>query len=157
MHVHRIGWVITLGWAAASSSPLALAALGGDLASVQSDAVTLKAQARAGAPGAAAASAYTVQELTTQMGTVVREYANPSGKVFAVTWRGPQMPNLSQLLGPHVQELEKAAAAPHQGHRHLTVNQPDLVISSNGHMRAFYGRAYIPSLTPAGVAIGELP
>jgi hypothetical protein len=155
MHVHRIGWMIILGWAAASSSPLALAALGGDLASVQGDAVSLKAQARPGTAGAAA-GAYTVQELTTQMGTVVREYANPSGKVFAVTWRGPQMPNLSQLLGPYVQELQKAASAPHLGHRHLMVNERDLVISSNGRMRAYYGRAYIPSLTPANVTIGEL-
>jgi hypothetical protein len=155
MHVHRIGWAITLGWAAASFSPLALAALGGDLASVQSDVASLKAQVR---PGTAASSAYTVQELTTQLGTVVREYANPaSGKVFAVTWRGPQMPNLSQLLGAHVQELEKAASAPHRSHRHVLVNEPDLVISSNGRMRAFYGRAYIPSLTPASVTIGELP
>jgi hypothetical protein len=156
MHVHRIGWAIILGWAAAGSSPLALAALGGDLASVQSDVETLKAQARPGIPGPVA-GAYTVQELTTHMGTVVREYANPAGKVFAVTWRGPQMPNLSQLLGPYVQELQKAASAPHQGHRHLMVSKPDLVISSNGHMRAFYGRAYIPSLAPASVAIAELP
>lgn len=156
MHVHRIGWAIILGWAAASSSPLAFAALGGDLASVQSDGVSLKAEARAGTP-AAAGGAYTVQELTTQMGTVVREYANPAGKVFAVTWRGPQMPNLSQLLGPYVQELQKAASTPHQGHRHLMVNEKDLVISSNGRMRAFYGRAYIPSLAPANVAIAELP
>ena len=155
MHVHRIGWAIILGWAAAGSSPLALAALGGDLTSIQSDVESLKAQARAATP--AAAGAYTVHELTTQMGTVVREYANPAGKVFAVTWRGPQMPNLSQLLGSYVQELQKAASAPHQGHRHLMVSKPDLMISSNGHMRAFYGRAYIPSLAPASVAIAELP
>jgi len=149
----RTGLLI-LGWAAASFSPLALAALGGDLNSAQDDAVHMKAQAR---PGSRASSAYEVQELTLTSGTVVREYASPAGKVFAVTWHGPQIPDLTQLFGSYYPQFAQAAGAPHAGHRHLQVRQPDLVVESNGRMRAFHGLAYVPSLVPAGVQVAALP
>ncbi len=141
--------------AAASFSPLALAALGGNLDSVQTDAVRMKAQVRGGQP---ASAAYTVQEVTLASGTIVREYASPAGKVFAVTWRGPEKPDIQTLLGSYYPQFARAASStPRVNHRHMTVRQGDLVLQSNGRMRAFFGRAYAPSLVPANVNVAELP
>jgi hypothetical protein len=33
-------------------------------------------------------------------GTSVRRYVSPAGKVVAVAWKGPVMPDLRQVLGP---------------------------------------------------------
>src|SRR5215813_12694053 len=48
--------------------------------------------------------AYRVHESQLSSGTVVREYAAPNGNVFAVTWRGPFVPNLKHLLGRYFEE-----------------------------------------------------
>jgi len=61
----------------------AFAALGGDAASVDTDAAKMKGQARA-----TAVAGYTVKEITLPSGTLVREYVSAEGKVFAVTWSG---------------------------------------------------------------------
>jgi hypothetical protein len=105
---------------------------------------------------------YTVHEITTSYGTVVREYVTPDGKVFGVAWRGPFMPNLQQLLGDSYGEFSQAAQAARSGpvkrsrNAPLSVTQPDLVVHSGGHMRAYAGRAYLPGLLPAGVDPKEI-
>ena len=156
----RAQWLIgalVLCAAAAAVPPPARAALGDDVSSVPTDAVRMKAQLRAGA--APSTNGYTVQEITLTSGTVLREYASPAGKIFAVTWTGPQKPDLAQAFGSYYTSFATAAnATTHYNHRHLLVRQPDLVVESNGRMRAtFYGRAYVPSLVPAGVNISSLP
>ena len=80
--------------AATLSSLPAQAALGGAADSVQNDAASLKSQA---APRAdAQSSAYSVQRLSLDNGTVVDEYLSPAGTVFAVHWRGPRPPDRSR-------------------------------------------------------------
>ena len=69
----------------------AFAALGGDATSVQADLVKMK-----GALRTTSSAAFTVHEITTSYGTVVREYLSPGDKVFAVSWRGPVIPDLRQ-------------------------------------------------------------
>jgi len=101
-------------------------------------------------------SAYRVHESQLPSGTVVREYAAPNGNVFAVTWRGPFVPNLKQLLGRYFEEYAAGAKANHADHHHLEVRQSDLVVQAGGHMRATAGRAYLPQALPAGVTPGEL-
>jgi hypothetical protein len=102
---------------------------------------------------------YTTQELQLDSGTLVREYATPAGVVFAVTWRGPVLPDLSALLGNYFstfkQETDQARTA---GKRGAPVNlmRGDLVVRSNGRMRNFFGHAYVPSLIPPGVLINDL-
>ena len=61
----------------------ALAALGGDATSVEGDRVSLK-----GALRVTPTTEYTVHEIQTPAGIVVREFVSPQGRVFAVTWRG---------------------------------------------------------------------
>jgi hypothetical protein len=89
-------------------------------------------------------------------GTRVREYATPAGLVFAVTWNGPALPDLQQTLGTHFADYTMAAQTNPNGHRHLHYAGSDVVIESGGRMRAFFGRAYLKALLPAGVSATEL-
>ena len=128
------------------------AALGGDAGSVQSDQVKLKVQRRTSAP----AAGYTIEHLQLPSGTQVREFVSPDARVFAVAWRGPKSPDLHSLLGNYYPAFAAGASASHLGHRHLLVRQNDLVVQSNGRMRAFYGRAYVPSLLPPNFDLQEI-
>src|ERR1700745_4219083 len=46
---------------------------------------------------------YTVHETTLDNGTVLREFTNSrSGQVFALTWRGPVLPDMQDVLGTYL-------------------------------------------------------
>jgi Protein of unknown function (DUF2844) len=130
----------------------ALAALGGDSTTVQADVARMK-----GALRITSSAGVMVHEITTSYGTVVREYITPGDKVFAVSWRGPVNPDLRQMLGDYYTQYEQAASLPHPGgHRHLAIEQPGLVVQVNGRMRAFEGRAWVPSLVPQNFSVGDI-
>ena len=78
-----------------------------------------------------------------------------SGKVFAVSWQGPWLPNLQQLLGPYFADYTSV-----QNQRHsrgpLLIHQSNLVVQSSGHMRSFVGRAYVPDMLPQGVRVEDI-
>jgi hypothetical protein len=93
-------------------------------------------------------------ELLLPTGVVVREYIAPGGRVFAVSWSGPRIPDLRELLGGYFSELSRRG--PGLGHHHARVTGADVVIQSSGHARFFAGRAWVPSLVPAGTEIGAL-
>jgi hypothetical protein len=94
---------------------------------------------------------YTVHEMSSGDGTVIREYVTPAGKVFGVSWTGPTIPDLSQLLGSYNAEYQNTLRAKPGRRRVAVVHNPDLVVENGGHMRAFHGRAYLESMLPAGV------
>ncbi len=127
----------------------AAAGLGGNVASVQADQAQLNAVLRA-----TPANRYTQFELQLPSGTTVREYVSVSGTVFALTWEGPSLPDLRQLLGSYFQQYVDAVQGGGPGAR--LIRQAGLVVYSGGHMRAFRGRAYIAQLQPQGVAAEEL-
>ncbi|HEY8101065.1 MAG TPA: DUF2844 domain-containing protein [Burkholderiaceae bacterium] len=127
----------------------AWAVLGGAPAHLTTDQRSVTAMMHAA--GAATIGIYTQIDTTLPSGTLVREYVS-NGTVFAVAWKGPFLPDLKTLLGPHFDAMTtEAAKTTKAGHSQLTVNHPDLVIQSGGHMRAFEGRAWIPSLLPSGM------
>lgn len=129
--------------------PLATwAALGGTAASVQNDQAKMKATLRPAAKHAQ----YSVHELQTPSGITVKEYVDNNGNVFAITWKGPVMPDLQQLLGTYFSDYITAARNRRGGHHHLIISQPGLVVHAQGHMRAFFGVAYLPARLPAGVS-----
>jgi hypothetical protein len=101
---------------------------------------------------------FEVHVITTDSGMRISEYLNANGIVFAVTWAGPVPPDLRLLLGSHYGDYTAALAAMnHPGlHRTARIEANGLVVDVGGHMRAYSGRAYMPALTPAGVAVGEL-
>jgi uncharacterized protein DUF2844 len=122
------------------------AVLGGSAASVASD-----QQQLGGARRSIAADAFSVEEITSAAGTVVREFVSPAGQVFAIAWRGPVRPDLRRLLGEHFTTFAHAAAASHR-RQALAVRTDALVVESGGHVRDFRGRAYLPALMPEGVS-----
>jgi Protein of unknown function (DUF2844) len=141
---------------AAQALTPARAGLGQNVASVQADRVSMKGQLRArSGPG------FSVQEITAASGTVVREYVSPAGVVFAVSWSGPSMPDLQQTLGSYFAQYQAAvksqrASGARPGHDHLAIRQPSLVVHAAGHMRQYFGLAYVPALLPANVAASDL-
>jgi hypothetical protein len=85
---------------------------------------------------------------------MVREFVSPSGKVFAVAWQGPSIPDLRQVLGTYFAQYAEAAQAAQKkraGHGPLMIRESDLVAELSGHQRAFAGRAYVPQLVPLGM------
>jgi len=81
----------------------------------------------------------------------VREYVAPDGMVFGVAWNGPQPPNLAVLLGSYFNQFQQGLRQQFLGLHHSLVQVQDLVIQTGGHMLDLRGRAYVPSLVPAGV------
>lgn len=138
-----------LAWAALGSSPSYL-----DSTAAQSK---LAARSLAATSTSASAPVYTVIQSTLDSGTIVREYTDGNGVVFAVSWKGPTLPDLRTLLGDKFTVMTSSAAKrPKAGHSQLAVEQADVVIVSNGHMRAFAGQAWVPGALPAGFDTGTI-
>lgn len=128
----------------------AAAELGGNANSVADDRTRMRATLRVSGD-----SHYTVHEMQLPSGTTVREYLSGAGTVFAVAWDGPELPDLQRLLGAYFERYTEAAQQ-RPGRGPLSIEQPDLVVQSAGHMRAFSGRAYIPDQIPGGVATSAI-
>lgn|SRR5262249_13563289 len=129
----------------------AAATLGGDRSSVESDRVRMQgALMRIASNGP-----YTLHEMRSATGILVRQYLTSEGVVFGVAWEGPWMPDLRQLLGNYFDRYQRAVQPVQQGHRRhgpIAVQQADLAIRIAGHTRSFSGAVYVTSLVPTGVA-----
>lgn len=126
----------------------ASATLGGSVSSVEIDRAQMN-----GALTVMRTPSYDVHEIRAENGTVIREYATPDGRVFGVSWDGPFIPDLAQLLGTYLRQYSDGVKAHHAagpGRRPLNIQQPGFVFQSTGHMRSFRGRAYDPQLLPQG-------
>jgi hypothetical protein len=144
--------------ALASAFP-AWAALGGDVTTVQADQVHLQGSIRT----AAATAAYTVHEIQSPAGTVVREYVSAAGesagKVFGIAWQGQWPPDMRQLLGSYFDQYVQAAKAQRAarvGRRPVMIELPGLVVEVGGHPRAFTGRAFVPGMVPTSVRAEDI-
>ena len=139
----------------ALTSP-AFAALGGNASSVQTDQARMKATAQITmAPN----GAYSVHELQSPYKTVVREFISSDGRVFGVAWQGPFIPNMQQILGTYFQQYSaaaKEAKSKYAGRRPMNIQQPGLVVQTSGHMRSYWGRAFVPDMVPQGVSAQEI-
>lgn len=163
--------ILALGAVIAFQAPgTATATLGGPAQSVAADQQAFGGQLRIlnqpqsstgeqalqkGAP-APSNPAYTVEQISIPTGVTVKEYLAPDGTVFAVSWRGPRPPDLSQLLGSHFAEFQTGAASPQAQRGHLLIRTDNLIVETGGHMRDLRGRAYLPALLPQGVSADEI-
>jgi hypothetical protein len=146
LHFMKITLILLAGLITAALPGRAV--LGGSAESVATDQVKLRANRKV-----IATREYAVHEISREDGTVIREYVTPAGKVFGVSWTGPVIPDLSQLLGSYNAEFQSAVHASRtRPAAAVLVRNPDLVVESGGRMRAFYGRAYLNSMLPDGVA-----
>jgi hypothetical protein len=149
---HPACWLATFVLALGFSVP-AMASLGGNTASIQAD--TAHMGARVNQSGG---TNYQVHQLQSSTGTVVNEYLSSSGTVFAVSWHGPFLPDMPQILGPYFQQYSSALSLQSRqyGRHPLNIRQPGLVVQTGGHMRAHRGRVYVPALLPSGVSEEQL-
>jgi hypothetical protein len=124
------------------------AALGEAESSVSADGQFLRGQIRDEVH-----AGYRLHQITDPGGAVVREYVSPAGKVFGVSWQGPFVPSMQQLLGNYFAYLQQYAHS--QTGRHggpLIIQRDNFVFTSGGHMRWYHGHAYVPSLLPTGLS-----
>ena len=129
----------------------ALAALGEDQSSINSDQVHLKASVRS-----VPHQFYSVQEMETSAGTTIRQFISPQGTVFAVSWQG-SAPDLEQLLGNYFEQFVTASKQQRSRRgRGIHIDDGDLVVDTGGHMRFVVGRAFLRSKTPTQVTGDEI-
>jgi len=134
---------------AAYSRP-ASATLGSDLTSVDADRVKMQSALL----GITRNDRFAVHQLQAPSGTTIREYVSSTGTVFAVSWEGPWLPDLQQILGPYFDAYQRNAAAVRnnrRSHGPITIRAGELVVQVSGHPRAFTGRAYVERLLPQGM------
>lgn len=129
----------------------AAATLGEDLGSVLADQAQLQGRLEI-----ASTARYSVHSLQLASGTTVREYVSPAGMVFAVSWQGPAMPDLQQLLGRYFPAYVEAVKNQGVAGGARATAPSGLVAQSGGHMRAYTGRAYLAPMLPRGVGAEEI-
>ncbi len=144
--------VFLAGWSLCCGRT-ACAALGGDSVSVSADAEVFM-----GVDHSTPMQQYDVHEIVSGNGMSIREFIDRGGLVFAVSWTGPGMPDLQTVLGANYSTYAAALAqVPQRGRqRSLRIATHDLIVETEGHMRAYRGRAYLPALIPAGALASEL-
>jgi hypothetical protein len=85
----------------------------------------------------------------------VRQYVASSGQVYAVSWDGPAMPDVSALLSTWFDRYRQGASAalPNANGLHSSrVSSSDLMVETAVRLRNFSGRAWLPDALPAGVS-----
>jgi len=138
------GILLVLLWGAAP----VWAALGEPESTVSADGQFLRGQIRDEVhPG------YRLHQITDPSGAVIREYVSPGGRVFGISWQGPFVPSMQQLLGTYftyVQQYAQGQTGRHSGP--LSIQKNNFVFISGGHMGWRYGHAYVPSLLPTNLS-----
>lgn len=113
----------------------------------------------AGSGSVTGSNLYSIHVTQLESGTEIREFSNSLGVVFAVSWQGPVLPDLTELLGGYFKTFKAAAEQTRASGRRggpMGLVRDDLVVSSNGRMRDFFGYAYAPNLIPTGVSIKDV-
>ena len=141
--------------ACSAVAPPAFATLGGDVGSIESDRMQVQ-----GTRHVSQTLNYAVHDITQPDGTQVREYVTLDGTVFGVAWQGPFQPDLRTLFGDanfaQFTQGVTAQRAARGGRRPVSLDTGTLVVHTRGHMRAFAGQAYLPSLLPPGVSAADI-
>ena len=144
-------WLTSLALVALVVSGPAAATLGEDVASVAADQKQMQ-----GTLQITSAAKFAVHEIRLPSGTVVKEFVSPAGMVFAASWQGPSLPDLQQVLGRYFDEYSAAIRSRNTGPASHPSEGSGLVVQSGGHMRALFGRAYVPQMLPRGVLAEEI-
>lgn len=134
---------------------VAHAALGDVAASIDRDRQVMNAE-----PSTTSMPAYDRHVLKTADGATVREYATrdaSGGRVFAIDFEGPTMPDMKAVLGENFDRYV-AATARSRGHNHhvMSFDEDGLVVTIVKLPRGFQGAARLPALLPPGVTAQDL-
>ena len=72
------------------------------------------------------------------------------------------MPNLQQTFGTYFTQFQAAVQARRaeeprlRGHNHLEINTSSLVVHAMGHMRQYFGVAYVQRSCPTNLSLSDL-
>lgn len=105
------------------------------------------------------AQGYRLHGIELSNGIVVQEFADTTGRVFAVRWTGPDLPDLALLLGKYLPVFKAAVQAARQAGKRggpVSIQADGLVLVSTGAMGTFQGYAYVDALRPPGVDLQPL-
>jgi len=105
------------------------------------------------------AQGYRVVALELNNGTVVQEFVDAKGQVFALRWSGPDLPDMGMLLGSYLPVFKASVQAARQAGKRggpVVVQSGGMVLVSTGLMGAFQGYAYLESLVPMGLDVQSL-
>lgn len=77
--------------------------------------------------------------------------------VFALRWTGPTLPDYAVFLANYFPAYQQAQPLA-QGHyrQPIAIRLNHLVVHANGHMGAYQGSAYDPTLVPSGLSLSVL-
>jgi hypothetical protein len=90
--------------------------------------------------------------------TTLHEYIGADGRVFALSWAGPSLPNFGTLLGEYAAVMDaEVRSAPVAGRGGLSISTPTFMLQSGGRAGAFSGKAWIPERLPAGFSPVVMP
>ena|SRR6185312_1532049 len=139
--------------------PSVYASLGGSVDSISADSQILRAKSIRIVDRTVAHAAFTIHEISSGA-TIVREYVNASGIVFAIAWNGMSHPDLSALLGTYYADYQteiRSQSHHVKGSRFGRITAANhLVVERGGHMRNVRGRAYDLTLFPPGVTLQDI-
>jgi hypothetical protein len=101
----------------------------------------------------------TVYEITDRNGTIIREYASPTGRIFAISWEGRFLPEMEHFLGNLFEDYAVAMRSERNNHnwrQPIQIHTSHLTFENGGHMGWYYGRAYVESSVPSGFSIDNI-
>lgn len=105
------------------------------------------------------AQGYRVAALELNNGTIVQEFVDAKGQVFALRWSGPDLPDMGMLLGSYLAVFKASVQAARQAGKRggpVVVQSGGLTLVSTGAMGAFQGYAYLESQVPQGLDVQSL-
>jgi Protein of unknown function (DUF2844) len=155
MPLTRLARIVCLPLSLIALPGTAFATLGGSVTTIDADRVHVEGALMR----IVRSDAYALHEIRSASGTMIREYVDSSGTVFAVAWDGPWLPDLRQVLGQHFDHYQAAMRARGQartGRGSVAIDEGGLVVQMSGHPRAFKGRAYLSSRLPAGIQLESI-
>src|SRR6476646_5577522 len=123
----RIGRFVVVLLSLVARPSAAWASLGGTVTTVDADRVRVEGALMRIVRN----NTYTLHEIRSASGTMIREYVDPSGSVFAVAWDGPWLPDLRQVLGEHFDRYQAAMRARQQartGRGVVAIDEGGLVV-----------------------------
>jgi hypothetical protein len=145
-----------------AAAALVIAAIGSahaQLGSTVANSTATSLDASAAVVHVATNSSVRWQESTDANQIRVRQYVAPSGQIYAVSWDGPAMADVSVLLGTWFEQYRQgagAALANANGLHSSRVSDENLVVETAVRLRDFSGRAWLPDALPAGVAAADI-
>ncbi len=133
----------------------AWAVLGGGVADVQGEQLRLRATRSV----ANTWQGGSVHVLRLPDSSLIQQFVNTQGIVYAVAWNTRLKPDFKPLLGRYAADFDAGVAEAQRTpgiKRKVFVDHGDLVVHSGGRLGSFVGKAWLKSQLPAGSTANEI-